>query len=181
MVSLKSLLLHTITALAATVPLSTRAASPEAELILSDLISLDNSVLALKATIQNYTTGILPATPILFAISNVNTANRKCYLDSMLIGNQTVADSFTLVDYVRDTLAYDIPDTVKVLEGKKKQFKESGLDGAVVGSLELLKYDHESFSAALESKIAEEAKKEADYVVKVIDDSLTEGIAEFSS
>lgn len=82
---------------------------------------------------------------------------------------------------MRDTLAHDIPDTVKVLEGKKEQFKESGLDGAVVGSLELLKYDHESFSAALESKIAEEAKPEADYVVKVIDDSLKEGIAEFSS
>jgi hypothetical protein len=119
--------------------------------------------------------------PFPLGVSNVNLANRKAYLDSLLISNQSVANSFTIVNYVTDVLAVDIPDSVKVLESKKELLVGAGLGDFTVGRLQLLKYDHETLSAALEAKAAPETHGEADEAVMTIDDSIKEGIADFSS
>ncbi len=44
-----------------------------------------------------------------------------------------------------------------------------------------MKYDHDTFSAALAAKAAPETQEGVAYVVKVIDDSLASGIEVFSS
>ena len=179
MVSFKPLSLFAATAFAAVEPISIH--SPGSDLIIADLVNLDNSVKVFTATINNYTGGIPDATPILLAIGGVNAANRKAYYDSMAIANQSVADSLTIVNYVNDTLVKDIPAGVQTLEKKKQLFVDAGLTPVVVSNLELLKYDHESFSAVLASKAALETHPEVAYVVKVIDDSIKGGIADFSS
>lgn len=76
--------------------------------------------------------------------ANVNLANRKTYLDSLLISKQSVADSKTIVDYVSNPIAIDIPDTVTVLKSKKALLEEAGATQFTVLGLELLKYDHDS-------------------------------------
>lgn len=105
MVSHKALFLFATTAFAATVHLSTR--SPRSELILADLKNLDSSVLVLKAAISDYIGGVLDATPILLGITDVHLANRKTYYDSFIIGNQSVEDSKTIIDYVSNPIAID--------------------------------------------------------------------------
>ncbi|PVH87465.1 hypothetical protein DL98DRAFT_525511 [Cadophora sp. DSE1049] len=176
MVFIKSLLLFTTTALAAAIP-----SSPSAKLIYSDLVALDKSVLALKSAIQSYTGGLLTATPILGGVTAVHLANRKAYTDALLIPNATLADSQIIVDFVSDTLAKHIPESVDILEGKKSLFEKDQLEGTVLGSLELLKYDHDTLSAALVEKVDPRVLPQAKVAVKVIDDALDGGIATFSS
>jgi hypothetical protein len=63
----------------------------------------------------------------------------------MTIANQSVPDSLTIVNYVNDTLAKNIPAGVQALE-KKQLFMDAGLRPVVVSSLKLLKHDNENFS-----------------------------------
>lgn len=60
MVAIKNIFLFAATAIAAAVP-----SEPGSKLIYSDLIALDDSVLALKKNIENYTGGLVTAGPIL--------------------------------------------------------------------------------------------------------------------
>lgn len=68
-----------------------------------------------------------------------------------------------------------------MLKGKKDLLIESGLKVPVLASLQLLKSDHETYSAQLESKIAPETLSEAETAVKKIDDAIQAEITDFSS
>ncbi|KAH6723298.1 hydrophobic surface binding protein A-domain-containing protein [Leptodontidium sp. MPI-SDFR-AT-0119] len=176
MVSVKTFFLFATTTLAAAIP-----SSPSAKLIYSDLVALDNSVLSLKSSIENYTGGLLTATPILGGITAVHLANRKAYTDALIIHKATLSDSKIIVDFVSDTLAKHIPQSVDILESKKELFEKDQLEGTVVGSLKLLKYDHDTLSAALVEKVDPAVLPQAKVAVEVIDDALDSGIATFSS
>ncbi|CZS89239.1 uncharacterized protein RAG0_00642 [Rhynchosporium agropyri] len=176
MVSIKNVFLFTTTALAAAVP-----SAPGSKVVYSDLVTLDNSVLSLKASIESYTGGLLTATPVLGGITAVHLANRKAYADALIISNASLADSQIIVDFVSDTLAKHIPDSVEILESKKALFKKDQLEGTVVESLKLLKYDHDTLSAALVKKIDPKVLPQAAVAVKVIDDALAKGIVTFST
>lgn len=78
-------------------------------------------------------------------------------------------------------MGVDIPASVQVLKEKREYFSEGDLTTIVLAGLKLLKYDHDTFSAALVAKIAEDVVPRADVVVKVIDDALQSGIDYFSS
>lgn len=80
-----------------------------------------------------------------------------------------------------DTLAKHIPQSVDILESKKELFEKDQLEGTVVGSLKLLKYDHDTLSAALVEKVDPAVLPQAKVAVEVIDDALDSGIATFSS
>ncbi|KAH7354917.1 hydrophobic surface binding protein A-domain-containing protein [Rhexocercosporidium sp. MPI-PUGE-AT-0058] len=176
MVSIKTLFLFATTTLEAAVP-----SAPSSKLIYSDLVALDNCVLSLKSSIQDYSGGLLSATPILGGITAVHLANRKAYTDALLIPNATPSDSQIIVDFVSETLAKHIPESVEILESKKELFEKDQLEGTVVGSLRLLKYDHDTLSAALVEKVDPAVLPQATVAVKVIDDALDMGIATFST
>ncbi|KAH6676459.1 hydrophobic surface binding protein A-domain-containing protein [Halenospora varia] len=178
MVAIRSLFLFATTTLAAVAPIKRSVGS---NLVLNDLVALDTSVKSLTATIQNYGGGVVEGSPILAAITAVHLSNRKAYTNSQLIAHQSLADSQTLVSYVSSTLAKDIPAGVDALEAKKKEFVHSGLGSTVVNSLELLKNDHESLSAALASKLDPATLPEASVAVVTIDDAIKGGIAYFST
>jgi hypothetical protein len=178
MVSFKPLLLLATIALAAVTVIPRSA---ELKLILSDLKSLDESVIVLHSAIDNYTGGLITAAPILLAITGVHLANRKTYNDAQVIGNATVAESQAILDYVSDPIAVDIPKTAEATRSKKALFVADGIEGTVLSSLQLLKDDHDTLSAALEKKVAPSLLAEAAVPVKVIDDALQSAIDDFSS
>ncbi|KAH8678793.1 hydrophobic surface binding protein A-domain-containing protein [Tricladium varicosporioides] len=178
MLAIKPLFLFATSACAVVTP--TRR-SVSSNLILSDLVALDTSVKVLTSSIQRYSGGVFEATPILAAITAVHLSNRKAYTDSRFISSQSLDDSQTLVSYVSNTLAKTIPACVDTLESKKKEFGNSGLNSIVVGSLKLLKNDHETLSAALTSKLDLAILLEASVAVAIIDDAIKGGIAYFST
>jgi len=83
---------------------------------------------------------------------------------------------------VNKSVAISIPAGIKALKAKKPRFTEAGLVPTVIASLKLLKYDHDTFSAAVLQKLTLNAEKmaEATAGVKIIDDALADGIAYFS-
>ncbi|KAL2070593.1 hypothetical protein VTL71DRAFT_13619 [Oculimacula yallundae] len=178
MVSIKNVLLFASAALAASAAVPSE---PSSKLIYSDLVNLDNAVLSLKSSIEKYTGGLLTATPILGGVTAVHLANRKAYTDALIVPNATLADSKIIVDFVNENLAKHIPESVEILESKKALFEKDQLEGTVLGSLKLLKYDHDTLSAALVKKVAPEVLPQAAVGVRVIDDALDEGIATFST
>jgi hypothetical protein len=138
-------------------------------------------VLILKAAISNYTGGFIDALPTLAGVAGVNTANRKAYFDANIISNLTAADSLTIVNHVKDPIAVDIPDSVDLLENKKSLLEVAGVTDVVVASLKLLKYDHDTLSAALEMKAAEESYLDVATAMETIDDAIQNAIDLFSS
>lgn len=177
MANFKSLVLFAATALA-TITLR----DPPA-LIMSDLVALDNSVNTLRTSIDSYTGGLISATLVLLAGAGVHLTNRKCYYDAMAIPNQNAPDSYTIIKYVNDTLCEDIPNSVTALEEKYDLVEKDGLTAEFKSALELLKSDHDTFSAVLKGKASQDPQIQAfaTYVVKVIDDSLAKAIVIFSS
>jgi hypothetical protein len=176
MVSPKSLTLLLFSTLAAASPVK----RDPSELI-SDINNIDLGVKALTASIDAYQGGVLSGTPIVADILAIHLANRKGYLDANLASPFSTEDSDAIVKFTADTVSVDIPASVKLLESKKALFAASGLTSFVETSLQALKSDHDTFSAALESKLAAESLPAGAVAVKVIDDALQEAIDEFSS
>lgn len=77
-------------------------------------------------------------------------------------------------------MGIDIPNSVDVLESKKPLFQASFQDPVILAGLQLLKYDHDTFSAALMNKTTGD-QVQGNAVVKKIDDALQNGIDFFSS
>ena len=92
-----------------------------------------------------------------------------------------MADSETIVNYVSDPIAVDIPNSVKALDMKKPELVEARLRDQVVSSLELLLSDHETLSQAVAEKLAPETLVQALVPVGVIDAAIRSGIAYFEA
>jgi hypothetical protein len=77
-----------------------------------------------------------------------------------------------------------IPASIEHLKAKREAFKEGGLTATVIASLELLLYDHDSFSAAVLAKtnpgVGEGKVKEGKEAVENIHDSIVGGIEYYS-
>lgn len=156
MINIKYLFIFATTALATATPSSTVVPghSPGFELILSDLKQLDQSVRVLTAAINAFQSGTAQATPIIQGVSYVNATNRNAYNDAKKIGAQNLADSQTIVNYVANPIAVDIPNSVKALNAKKEPLVNAGLRQQVLDGLNLLVGDHESLSAAIAEKLS---------------------------
>lgn len=84
---------------------------------------------------------------------------------------------------MNSTLAIDNPLAVKTLMSKKAEYQAAGLDGIIVGALQLLKAGHDSFSYNVLSKAPDDTsvKTAAQEVVEIIDAALQEGINYFET
>lgn len=136
---------------------------------------------ALTASLDSYNGSLIQAAPISADILAIHLANRKAYADAELATPQNTTVSNEIIDYVFKTVGVDILNSVKVLESKKADFEASGLTDVVLGGLELLKNDHDTYSAALLNKTAPDTRARGEEVVKIIDDALQNGIDDFSS
>jgi hypothetical protein len=171
MVSLKSLTLFAVAALATTVLE-----------VIDDVTVLDSNVKALITQVNLYTGGILGATPQLTALTAVYASLFKGVIDTGLVPD-TVSESeaFALIDHVNKTLVVDNLIAVKTLESKKDLYTAAGLDELLVGALGLLKVGHESFTTNVLKRAPEDAVQPAKEVALVISNALQDGIDEFEA
>jgi hypothetical protein len=154
---------------AAAVPLQSRDIITAGTLI-SDIKGIDDGVNALTASIEAYNGGLIGELPIGADIAAIHIANRKGYVDANLRATPFNAeDSTAIVEYTA---------SVNVLKAKYDVFENQKV--VILAGLKLLKNDHDTFSAALVSKIT--ADKENGYAaVAVIDDALQSAIDLYSA
>lgn len=156
--------------------------------LIQDITNINDGVLGLTSAVDAFpganlltlaANGIL----VLADVADIHVVNRKGYVDALGAPDLDATQSKEIVDHTVATVGDSIPAGVVALKGKKQAFVDAGLVATVVASLELLKSDHESFSAALISKLNGSAETEAEglAVVAKIDQALQDGINDFSS
>lgn len=176
---LKPILLFTTAVLAAAIV--KRDPSAEAQVLINDIGAIDSGVLALTSSVNSYQGGLLSSTPIAADIAAIHVANRKGYADANLAAPFDSADSNAIATYTANTVAVDIPVSVDATIAKKQQFVDAGIQGTVFAGVQLLKEDHDTFSAALEEKLSADSLPVAEKAVKTIDDALQRAVDAFSS
>lgn len=149
-----------------------------ADTLIADIKGIDDGVNALTAALKAYQGSLLQETPIGADITAIHVANRKGYLDANLASPFNASDSTAIVEYTIKSVGVDIPNSVDVLQSKKPLFK--GQDPVILAGVKLLKNDHDTFSAALVSKLTADLER-GNAVVKKIDDSLQSAIDLYSS
>ncbi|KAB8659314.1 hypothetical protein FH972_026203 [Carpinus fangiana] len=179
-----TLLLAATTAIAA--PLQVRATSqdPVVAVAENDIGAISTAVVALTAAINGYRSGVLEATPILANTANVHLVNRKAYVDAVAAVTANVKaneeQSAEIVKFTADSVGVTIPQSIKALKAKREPLAKAGLTDSVVGALQLLKSDHDSYSAELIKVVAPGSLAAAKKVVLDIDNAIQSGIDYFS-
>lgn len=154
--------------------------------VISDIKAIDSGVQSLTAHVSSYSsgnfiTGLVNGVLVLGDVVDIHLSNRKGYLDATTASKFTADDSTAIVNVVSSTVAIDIPNSVNVLKSKREQFKQAFLTPVVIASLELLLYDHDTFSAAVLDKLTLDAATlaQANAGINGIHDALEDGIAYF--
>ncbi|GAB1737125.1 hypothetical protein NU219Hw_g808t1 [Hortaea werneckii] len=151
------------------------------ETLISDIKGIDDGVKALTADLKAYDGSLASEAPIAGDITAIHLANRKGYTDANLrVTKFNKTETKAIVDYTVQSVGIDIPNSVDVLKSKKPEFESKGMVPIILSGLKLLKYDHDSFSAALLAKTTG-SQAEGTAVVKKIDDALQSGIDFYSS
>lgn len=180
MVSFKNLIFLTTAVTAASLPLQKRLTTITT--VEKDVTAIDTGVKALIAATSAYTGGLAGSAPMLADLGAVYTALYKGVIDSGLLPPSiSSTDSFALINLVNSTLAIDNPIAIDTLISKKAYFQEQGLDGVIVGAIELLKAGHDAFSANVLERVPADAVEPAMEVVEVIDEALQKGIDAFEA
>lgn len=182
MPSTTSVLLLALTALSSALPTTSNKRDViTAQTLIADIKGIDDGTNALTASLNAYNGGLLNETSILDDIAAIEVANRKGYADANLrLAPFSASDAKAIVDYTIASVGVDIPNSVQVLETKKSLFAAEGQQGLILSGLELLKYDHDSFSAVLLEKTPTD-EAAGDAVVAKINDALQGGIDDYSS
>lgn len=156
--------------------------------LVQDVDNINTGVVALSSGISafpgtNLVTTLVSGIEVFGAVAAIHLANRKGYVDALASPTLDSTESARVVDEVVNTVGNTIPDSVSLLETKKQALTDAGLDGVVVASLKLLLNDHDTFSAAVESKFQGTPDVEAEGVAVVakIHDAIQGGIDDFSS
>ncbi|KAM0695961.1 hypothetical protein Q7P36_004444 [Cladosporium allicinum] len=128
-----------------------------ADTIVQDIQNIHSGVLANQAATEAYEGGdvattLIEGTPEILTVGAIHLANRKGFVDANLAPQFNEADTRKIFNKVVDTVNVSIPDDIDILISKYPNFKESGLAPLVLSGLKLLINDHDTFSAAVESK-----------------------------
>ena len=126
----------------------------DANAVYNDITGIDTAVRKLNAALTAYNGGILESQPTLDASIAVHAVNRKGFADATASGPFSAADSKRIVDHVNDSVGISIPASVKVLEAKKPLFDQAQVSSLIKATVDLLKYDHETFSAVTGTKLS---------------------------
>lgn len=171
-----------------------------AELIISNVNGIQQGVQDLRRDVAAYNGTLLSEAPLLGDFLEITIANRAGYtvrvawtiqlVHGMLTFFQNAnlktgvfdsADSASIVTDVIDTVGISIPAAVNETVAKKALFEQGGSGGLIEGTLEVLLYEHESFSTALQAKISEDQQARAQAVVDKIIDAIQYGIDQFAT
>ena len=158
---------------------STALPPRSANAVYNDILGIHYAVLNLTSAVTAYQGGIQQASPVFSASLAVHAVNRRGYADAVSSTPFSAADSQRIADAVTSTVAISIPASVKVLEAKKPLFDAAEISSLVLSTIELLKYDHESFSAATAAKLTA-ALVEATAGAGIVEAALVEAVAYYS-
>ncbi|CZT18979.1 uncharacterized protein RCC_04824 [Ramularia collo-cygni] len=152
-----------------------------ADLIISNVDGIDNGVEHLRSHVAAYDGSLLSASPLVGDFLEITVANRAGFTNANLKAAPfDAADSTRIVDFVIDSVGHSIPAAVKETVAKKELFVENGQGGLISGSLNVLLYEHDSFSAALQKKISADQVR-AQAVVDKIHNAIQSGIDAFAA
>lgn len=135
--------------LAATLTTASTLLPRDASTVNSDITGIDIAVRNLTSKVSAYNGGITPSDPIFTASIAVHNINRIGFHDALSSSRFTSAESKKIVNNVNKSVGVSIPAGLKVLESKKDLFDEAQITPVIGTFVNLLKSDHETFSAAV--------------------------------
>lgn len=152
-----------------------------ADLIISNVNGIDAGVESLRTHVAAYDGSLLSAAPFLGDFLEITVANRAGFTNANLKADPfNASDSTRIVQVVIDGVGNDIPAAVQETVAKKALFEQGGLAGLISGSLSVLLYEHDTFSAALQKKISADQVR-AQAVVDKIHNAIQGGIDAFAA
>ena len=121
--------------------------------LVQDIQNIDTGVKALTAAVDAFpgtdlTTFAVSGVSVFAGVADIHVVNRKGYADALASPVLDNAESKEIVDFTVATVGNSIPAGVDALEAKKDAFAAAGLVPVALAGLKLLKYDHDTFSAA---------------------------------
>nr|AUS76864.1 putative cell wall galactomannoprotein [Leptoxyphium fumago] len=126
----------------------------DAQTVYDDISGIDSAVQKLTAALTAYEGGILATQPVFDAAIAIHNVNRQGFADAKATTNLTSAESKRIVQHVSDSVGVSIPAGLKVLEAKKPLFDTAQVSSVIKSTIDLLKYDHETFSLAVGAKLS---------------------------
>lgn len=152
-----------------------------ADLIVSNVEGINDGVKSLQSHVAAYDGSPLSEVPFVGDFLEITIANRAGYTNANLKPAAfNATDSERIVQYVIDTVGITIPAAVQETVAKKSLFEQGESSGLIVGSLQVLLYEHDTFSAALQQKISAD-QVQAQGVVDKIHSAIQSGIDAFSA
>ncbi|WPG98695.1 Hypothetical protein R9X50_00148900 [Acrodontium crateriforme] len=125
----------------------------DANAVYDDITGIDTAVRALTAAVNAYNGGILQSQPVFDRTLAVHNSNRQGFADATASSSFSEADSKRIVDHVSNSVGISIPESAKAIEAKKPLFDDAQLSSVIESTIQLLKSDHETFSAAVGTKL----------------------------
>lgn len=152
-----------------------------ADLLISNVDGIDKGVESLRTHVAAYDGSLLSASPLLGDFLEITIANRAGFTNANLKQDAfNAADSTRIVEFVIDSVGNSIPAAVKETVAKKALFEGGGQSGLISGTLNVLLYEHDTFSAALQKKISADQVR-AQAVVDKIHNAIQSGIDAFAA
>lgn len=190
MVAITKLVLLCAASSAAALPLNTFTKVSATASLVTDLGNLDSSVKNLTAQVNKFTTsmvgtvgslvgGLTSAAVIVTSFTAAHASNRLAYLEATVLTNISSADATTLINTIHTGLSVDNPSAVAAVKAKKAQFTTIGVKPVILAALKQSLSDHVSLSAAIASKIPQDAttqaalKAQVDVSTKAFQDGIT--------
>lgn len=125
---------------------ATTLATRSAQAVNDGITGIDVAVRNLTQAVSAYNGGVLESQPFLDASIAVHNINRIATADAKASSRFTSAQSKAIVKNTQQSVGVSIPESVKVLMSKKDLFEEAQIRGIVLAFVNLLKFDHETFS-----------------------------------
>lgn len=130
------------------------AVKRDAQQVYNSITGIDTAVRRLNSALTAYQGGIPQSQPVFDASLAIHNVNRQGFAQANASPAFNSADSKRIVDHVNDSVGVSIPESVKLIEAKKPLFDDAQLSSLIKATIDLLKYDHETFSLATGAKLS---------------------------
>ncbi|KAF2759308.1 hypothetical protein EJ05DRAFT_527509 [Pseudovirgaria hyperparasitica] len=115
--------------------------------------------------------------PILHGWAEIDRVNRIAYDAAKTSGAFTQPESAAIATAVTRSVGVSIPVLVANVKAKKAEFRAAGYDNSILSALNLILFDHDSFSAATGLRLTVDALPEAGAGAVEVDLAWRDGVA----
>ena len=161
---------------------ATATTATSAAPLINGIRGINTAVVSLTSALKAYNGGINEASKSTTGILAVHAANRAAFAAAQALnGTLSAADSKKVVDYTRDTVGKTIPISIAVTKRKKADFEAALLGSVVESTLQLLMYDHDSYSTAVGGHLDPSSAAEGLAVAGAIAASIQSAIDDYAT